>query len=79
MSPRFDMGRIHDGFYTALFHSDPEKGALYSQIVDTLESLEPEDPKPILLSGTSPPFPLHRRACYIATSMRTETMEPLLH
>lgn len=51
MSERLDMGRIHDGFYAGLFHSDPDKGSLYSQIVDELDALNIEPTTPILLAG----------------------------
>ena len=53
MRPRFDMGRVHDGFHAALFHSDPEAGSLYSQLVETLLSADSSRQKPIFLTGKS--------------------------
>lgn len=54
MRRRLDMGRIHDGFYAALFHSDPEQAnSLYMQLMEKLRSLDSETKRPILLSGVA--------------------------
>lgn len=53
MRPRFGLGRVHDGFFTALFHSDLEKGSLYSQIVECLQQISSPQRLPIYLSGES--------------------------
>lgn len=50
MRPRFDMGRVHDGFFAALFYSDEESGSLYAQIIEGLQQTGRRD-VPILLSG----------------------------
>ena len=51
MRPRFDAGRIHDGFYAALFLSDSEAGSLYAQIIATLMQVDGKRQLPIFLSG----------------------------
>lgn len=51
MRPRFGIGRIHDGFHAALFHSDVEAGSLYTQIIECLQQAPNVDRLPIFLSG----------------------------
>ena len=51
MRPRFDTGRVHDGFYAALFHSDAESGSLYAQIIESLTQIDSTKDRPIFLSG----------------------------
>ncbi len=51
MRPRFETGRVHDGFYAALFHSDAESGSLYAQIIECLTQADGTKDQPIFLSG----------------------------
>ena len=53
MRPRFGTGRVHDGFYAALFHSDAESGSLYAQIIECLTQVDSTKNRPIFLSGES--------------------------
>ena len=53
MRPRFGTGRVHDGFYAALFHSDAESGSLYAQIIECLTQVDSTKNRPIFLSGKS--------------------------
>lgn len=52
MRPRFDCGRIHDGFHAALFHLDPEKAeSLFTKLVVELQSSSLPQDGPIYLAG----------------------------
>jgi len=52
MRPRFNMGRVHDGFHAALFYSDSDAGSLYSQIIQCLTAADSTKGLPIFLSGS---------------------------
>lgn len=45
------MGRVHAGFWAALFHGDPEGGNLYMRLVDVLNTSGGPPDRPIFLTG----------------------------
>ena len=51
MSERPGLGRVHDGFFGALFHGDPEAGCLFDQLVETLEAADRGAGRAIYLTG----------------------------
>ena len=51
MSERPGLGRVHDGFFGALFHGDPEAGCLFDQLVETLEGADRGAGRAIYLTG----------------------------
>ena len=51
MSERPGLGRVHDGFFGALFHGDPEAGCLFDQLVETLEAADAGAGRAIYLTG----------------------------
>ena len=52
MSERPGLGRVHDGFFGALFHGDPEAGCLFDQLVETLEDADRGAGRAIYLTGS---------------------------
>ena len=40
MTERPGFGRVHDGFYTALFHGDEEQGVLLSDLLSAIRAAD---------------------------------------
>ncbi|KAK9825140.1 hypothetical protein WJX81_003571 [Elliptochloris bilobata] len=53
MSERPGLGRVHDGFFGALFHGDPEAGCLFDRLTETLEAADCGAGRAIYLTGHS--------------------------
>ncbi|BDA50872.1 probable feruloyl esterase A at C-terminar half [Coccomyxa sp. Obi] len=53
MTERKGLGRVHDGFYGALFHDDEESGILFDEIVKAIEAADPEGTKALYVTGHS--------------------------
>ena len=51
MTERKGLGRVHDGFYGALFHDDEESGVLFDEIVKAIEAADPEGTKALYVTG----------------------------
>lgn len=53
MTERKGLGRVHDGFYGALFHDDQESGVLFDEIVKAIEAADPEGTKALYVTGAT--------------------------
>ena len=52
MTPRRGLGRVHDGFFGALFFTgDEEAGTLFSRLIETIQAIDPENSKQLYLTG----------------------------
>lgn len=51
MTERKGMGRVHDGFYGALFAGDEETGVLFEDALDAIRSADPDGKKAIYITG----------------------------
>ncbi len=51
MTERKGLGRVHDGFYGALFHDDEESGVLFDEIVKAIEAADHEGTKALYVTG----------------------------
>ena len=55
MTERPGLGRVHDGFYTALFHGDEEQGVLLSDLLSAIRSAdEGAGRKALYVTGEAP-------------------------
>ena len=54
MTPRRGLGRVHDGFFGALFFTgDEEAGTLFSRLIETIQAVDPENCKQLYLTGNA--------------------------
>ena len=53
MTERKGLGRVHDGFYGALFHEDEESGSLFDDVISAISKADPSGKLPIYLAGAS--------------------------
>ena len=51
MTERKGLGRVHDGFFGALFHDDEESGVLFDDVISAIEIADPSGKKPLYLAG----------------------------
>jgi hypothetical protein len=51
MTKRKGMGRVHDGFYSALFYEDEERGPLFDDLIAALRAADEGRQKAIYLTG----------------------------
>ena len=49
-------GRVHDGFYGALFHGDEEAGALFTQLVEAIRAADDTGRKALYVTGAARVF-----------------------
>ncbi len=70
MTERKGMGRVHDGFYGALFHGDQEGGSLFDDLVAAIRAADDGEQKDIYLTGALEQawfLRCHKKQCGIAS------------
>lgn len=58
MTERKGMGRVHDGFYGALFHEDQDGGTLFCDLVAAIRAADDGRRKGLYLTGPQTLRPL---------------------